>query len=241
MSLGIKTKINQTKCGCDGAIAIVGSGGYPPYSYSINMGQSYYGFPLFTNLCEGYYTVSVRDISGQTASQLVTINKPSKPTTYIVSLQTTEQIIQNNINFVTKQNVTTLNITPTLPNDVYITFDITHTNTITSSPNNTSATGISSTNLYINSSAITLSNSATTTASTVNSTPGCQNQNKYSTILSEDWKTLSYSGGNDFEIITTNTLYKNEDVNCYIGEIQSIYSINNIKIFGCNCCNITSS
>ena len=53
----------SSSCGNTGSIILYGSGGVPPYTYSIN-GSSYFGSNTFTALAAGTYTGYVKDFAG---------------------------------------------------------------------------------------------------------------------------------------------------------------------------------
>ena len=57
----------------DGAVALAGSGGVPPYSYSVDGGASYQTSPNFSGLPPGTYTAAVRDDVGVVRTQTFTI------------------------------------------------------------------------------------------------------------------------------------------------------------------------
>ncbi|MFT7589478.1 MAG: gliding motility-associated-like protein [Limisphaerales bacterium] len=61
--------------GMDGLIEVSGSGGYPPYSYSID-GYSYQPFNSFSGLTAGDYTVHVMDDNGCDVTTFITIVEP---------------------------------------------------------------------------------------------------------------------------------------------------------------------
>jgi hypothetical protein len=238
MSLSFDVSINKPICGCDGAITVIASGGNPPYQYSIDGGITYKNFPVFSNLCGANYYTTVLDISGQTVSRYTPLFSPSGKTTYTMTLNTTSNIlsITNTTNIV--QYNTTLNITPELPNSTYVTFDIIKTSSINSSPTFSSATKSSSSVLTYNSSAITISYSGQVTGETYNTIPGCQNYTLYTSATTEVWTNLTYYNGDEFTLTTTDTNYKNDETICYIGESNEKFSLSNLKIHGCGCCNI---
>lgn len=239
MALNLNFSVNKTICGCDGAITLVASGGYTPYSYSIDGGVTYKNSPIFTNMCGGNYIAVVVDLSGQTTNKLVTIDNPSGKTTYFVSLLTSDKILSTTNTLQIKEYNTTLQVTPTLPNNVYITFDILRTSTLNSSPSFSSATKTSTSILTYNSSAITYSYSGQVTGETYNTIPGCQNYTLYTDSLTEVWSNLSYSNGDSITITTIDYNYKNNETICYIGDSYEVFSIGSLKIFNCNCCNVT--
>jgi hypothetical protein len=60
--------INETADGeCDGEIEISATGGFSPYTYSIN-GGAFSGSNVFSNLCAGNYIITVKDINGNEGS-----------------------------------------------------------------------------------------------------------------------------------------------------------------------------
>lgn len=238
MSLNFDTSVNKTICGCDGGITIVTSGGYPPYQYSVDGGITYKNSPIFTNLCGGNYYAVVTDISGQTLGKYVSIQNPPDKITYFVNLNTTKTTLSKTNNSNTIQYTTTLSVTPELPNNMYVTFDVIRTSSINSSPTFSSATKTSNAVLTYNTSAITYSYSGQVTGQTFNTIPGCQENVLYTEVISEVWTNLTYSTGDEWNLTTTDTNFQNEEVICYIGDSQETFSVINLKIFGCNCCNV---
>jgi hypothetical protein len=67
------SKTNVSACINDGSIQFVGSGGVPPYTYSIN-GVNFQSSNSFTNLAPGTYTGTVKDFKGCTGTLNVTLN-----------------------------------------------------------------------------------------------------------------------------------------------------------------------
>ncbi len=71
----ILTSINvQCNGACNGSISSVITGGTIPYTYLWAPGGQ--GIPNISNLCPGTYTITVTDVLGCTANQLVTITEP---------------------------------------------------------------------------------------------------------------------------------------------------------------------
>lgn len=71
--------IVDEQCGgaCDGSITMDGLNGTPPYSYSIDSGQTFQSSNAFTGLCPGTYYLMVGDQVGQvgcSAAQAFTVN-----------------------------------------------------------------------------------------------------------------------------------------------------------------------
>jgi len=231
---------NQTICGCDGGLTITANGGTPPYFYSIDSGMTYKSIPIFTDLCSGSYNVVVTDNNGVITSSNVILSQPSKPTTYVVSLNTTSEITESSSSRVGKTYTTTLLITPSLPDGVVISFDLTHLNLTKISPNEKSASVRTESVLNYNESY--LYPDTNSTDGVTNSTKvGCQNESVYITSRVDSWSTkgsLSVDNQTKF-ILTTNTIIsKNEDNNCYLVSSDETYSINNLRVRGCSCCSV---
>lgn len=241
MSLFSEVTINQTNCGCDGGITIFAYNGYPPYTYSINNGLSYYKFPIFSNLCEGNYVVITNDISGNSSTNFVTLNPPSNPITYTIYLNTTSQIISTSPTQTITEYKTYANVFPALSSGITISFKLSHSKIFQTSPNNNSSSNTSSSVLVIDTNTIPNTSSGTTTGSTFNPIPGCQGETLYLTTFNEEWSSLSYTLGTDFELTTTDTIYRNEFVDCYISNSQHNFSISNLSISGCGCCSVITS
>jgi hypothetical protein len=64
---------NESETGeCDGELEISATGGTAPYTYSID-GGSFSGTFTFTNLCSGFYTITVKDADGNEGSLYVEV------------------------------------------------------------------------------------------------------------------------------------------------------------------------
>jgi len=241
MSLFSEVTINQTNCGCDGGITIFAYGGYPPYTYSINNGLTYYKFPIFANLCEGNYVTVVNDISGNSSTNFVTLNPPSNPITYTIYLNTTSQIISTSPTQTTTEYKTSVNVFPALTSGITISFKLSHSKIFQTSPNDDSSSNTSNSILVIDTNTIPNTSSGTTTGSTFNPIPGCQGETLYLTTFNEEWSSLSYTLGTSFELTTTDTINRNEFIDCYISNSQHNFSISNLSISGCGCCSVITS
>ncbi len=82
---------NQTNVACfgeaTGSVTVAGSGGTPPYEYSLD-GGAYQSSGTFNNLAEGTYTVTVRDFNLCTFNLPVTITEPATPVSGSITSQT---------------------------------------------------------------------------------------------------------------------------------------------------------
>jgi hypothetical protein len=233
--------INQTNCTCDGGIVVNTTNGTPPYSYSIDGGISFKNSPIFTNMCQGNYVVVVQDYSGETSSNFVTINPPQNPISYSVFLSTSQKTLQESNDFISRQYTTSINFFPVLPDNVSVTFDLIHSNILSSGPNYSSATASSVSTLTINTGTTSNSYSGSTTGSTNNQNSGCQNQPIYSTTFMEGWNSVTLTNNDTFILTTTTNLYKNDTLPCYVGTTEEIYTISNLSISGCTCCKVVKS
>jgi hypothetical protein len=232
---------NENICGCDGSFAINAFNGTPPYSYSIDSGLTFRNTPLFTNLCPGQYTIIVQDISGNTSTNTLTLLASNNFISYEVSLITDEETIVDNGVTLTKKRATSLSITPELPTGVTITFDLIHLNTSKSSPFTGSSSSTSVSTLEKNSITQSISYSSTTSSSTYNSYPGCQDQFIYINSYTEGWANLSYTNTDNIELITITSVIKNQNIPCYFGDSVDTYSLSNVSISGCYCCNVITT
>ena len=236
----VSVNLNQPLCSCDGSIIVNTSGGYPPYLYSIDNGVSYVDFPLFTNLCSGLYTVKVVDLSGNTLTSPVILNPPTPPTTYSLKLSTTSTNIVNTPITMTTIYSSVVNVSPTLPDGVTLIFDLIHNDLFTISPSGNTATIVTNSVMTKNEVTQILSGSNTTTGATnFNLTQGCQDLILYQTGLTENWNNVSMTNSDTIVINTTTTINKNVILNpCDVATSNDYYSINNVSISGCGCCNV---
>ena len=236
MALISNVNINAEICGCDGNISLSTTGGFPPYSYSINSGLSFVNIPFFTNLCGGNYYVITRDVSGTTTTNFVVVPDSTGRITYSVYTNTIMSVLQNNANVLSRKYETSVLVYPPLPSNTTITFDLLHASTSTSSPNVNSSSATTSSQLTKNGTPISISVSGQTTASTLNTISGCQNQTIFSKITNDTWNNLVLGSGQTILITTYTSVYKNESINCYLGNNTETYSISNLSISGCSCC-----
>jgi hypothetical protein len=116
---------DPTTCGntqpCDGDITITVQGGRAPYTYSINDGQTFSSSNIFSQLCEGTYTVVIKDSIGNTLKREVVVIAEATPALYEISVST------SGVTQVTNNNYTgawAVEINPPLPIGASITFDL---------------------------------------------------------------------------------------------------------------------
>jgi hypothetical protein len=241
LKTSLPVSVNQPKCSCDGNIIINAkslSGGEPPYLFSIDNGLTYYSSPIFNNLCSGLYNVRVKDSYNDIFGNNVTLNAPVPPTTYTITLNTTNTILTNTTYNLTTEYTTSVVITPELPDGVLLNFDLIHTNNFKTSPTNTTSTLVTNTVLNKNGTPISLNHLGTSTGTTVNIIPGCQDLFVYQSGLTENWSSLSITNSDTIILTTTTTVIKNEITLCTVGESSESYSLLNANINGCDCCKI---
>ena len=236
--LSLDYSINHPVCGCDGNIVLIANYGYPPYTFSINGNLTSKSFPFFDNLCSGNYYLTVNDSSGNTANNFVVMNPPSDPTTYTISLNTFSNLVQNNSTSKIVNYTNTFSITPPLPDNTTITFDLIHSNVVQSSPNQNSAVSNTSSVFSKNGSGITISFSSQTTGTSVNTIDGCQDNSIYFTSFTESWNQVQINSSDTLSLITQTSLTKIDDVTCYYSNDSDTFSIANVTISGCSCCNV---
>jgi hypothetical protein len=249
--MNLKISKNEPICSCDGSIILTVSNGSPPYTYSIDNGVTLSNLPIFSNLCSGTYSVQVTDNDGAIINSSITLSDPPIPITYSVLLEKTERIIVNDGITKTKLTEVSIRVEPELPNGAYITFDLTHTNILETSPVY-SAASLSTNSVLTQISPfvpiflslpeietnIPNSFSETTTGSTNNTYPGCQNQPLYFTTFYEVWNSLQIYSGVTYVLQTSSTTVQNINDNClYINDTDS-YSVVNTQIFNCSCCSV---
>lgn len=229
---------NDTICGCDGSIVLNAIGGNTPYEYSVDGGVTFKTLPIFDNLCYGIYKVLVKDSLGYTNSSQIELNKPSDPTTYVISLVKTSNISVNTGTVTTKNYFSKVVVTPQLPETATITFDLIHTNKFSSSITETSASIETNTLLESNGTYVDYTYSNITTGTTFNTRDGCQDQTVYLTGETQVWEGLTYMLNDDIVINTTTTLTKNFVNGCDSASADDRFFITNVRIEGCDCCTV---
>ena len=239
-NLSVSAKVNNTNCGCDGALILMGSDGYPPYNYSINNGVTFGKSPIFSNLCGGIYTIAIQDSSGNTSSNTVTLNNPNPKTSYKLFLNISERITNRTTTNLTKEYTVTVGTAPILPDGVTVTFDLIHSNDFKTSPSWTSATSSVSSILLSDSTPITISTTGETTGSTVNSSPGCQSEFIYNKSYTENWNSVVFTNSVNLLLTTVSSVTQNISNMCYVGRNTDTFYVANLKINGCSCCLVTT-
>lgn len=224
----------------NGNITFRASGGYPPYQYSIDGGLTYKSSPLFSKLGAGTYQTVIKDSSGNTFSNNITLLGPPRPTIYQVSLQTSSLIPRSASNVTTRQFTSTIKVTPDLPDGVVLTFDLIHTGTFRRSPSFTAATLVTNTLLKKNLFTYSASTVLSGTGNTLNTSSGCQQKVIYVDNLTETWEDVKYSKTDTLSLITSTSVTRNSIDKCYVGESIDNFILTNLTISGCSNCGVSN-
>jgi hypothetical protein len=224
----------------DGNITFRTSGGYPPYQYSIDGGLTYKSSPLFNKLGPGSYQTVIKDSSGNTVTNQITLVGPARPTVYQVSLQTSNVIPRSASNVTTRQFTSTITVTPELPAGVSISFDLVHTGTFKRSTTLTAATLVTNSLLKKNSLNYSANTIDTVTSTTLNTVSGCQQKTIYVNNLTETWTSVKYFSGDILSLNTTSTVTRNVTEKCYVGESIDDFILTNLTISGCTNCGVSN-
>ena len=239
----LDTSVSQPSCVCDGQITLNPSGGQPPYEYSINDGLTYENSNVYTNLCPGIYSVSVKDSLDNTINDSVTINELLPQTSYLVNLSTTIETITNTPSELRRLIETKLSVTPPLPVGVTIEAGIIHTG------------------IWANSIKPGYSNLVRTVDLTKNGTsiiplsgisasflPGSAQCTQGPTTIQYQTTTNTWSnvviGNGDIIIINTDSklTYPIPSSNaCEFGTDSNSFEISNLRINGCDCCTVVNN
>jgi hypothetical protein len=236
------SSVNQPSCECDGTITINPSNGTPPYQYSIDNGVTFSSSGLFNGLCPGTFILQIKDsLNNLSTSETVILNNFTAPTTYTISLLTTNNVTTNNLTTLTTQYTTTVNVTPTLPIGTTITFDLLHTNGFGRGPNSTSASIISNSVLNKNSTVISITSTGSSNVVTTNTINGCQGTSVYVTTKNDNWVSVSVTNGDTMVINTTTTQIRTLPIfECSTATYDDTFYILNPLISGCDCCTVNT-
>lgn len=239
----LDTSVSQPSCICDGQITLNPSGGQPPYEYSINNGVTYENSNIYTNLCPGIYSVSVKDSLDNTINDSITINPLLPQTSYSVNLATTVQVIANNVNTYHRLFTTTLSVTPPLPVGVTIYADIVHTGIWANSRKPGYSNLVRTVDLTKNNTSIIGSN--TLSGSLLPGSAECTvgpNTIQYQTITNT-WSSVGIGNGDSIIIETDSNLTFSDPSTsaCDFGTDSNSFEISNLRIEGCDCCTVVNN
>lgn len=224
-------------CECDGSIIFDPSGGVPPYQYSIDNGLTQSSSAVFDNLCEGTYTLILRDSLDNVSVNTVVLTNNQQPVTYTVSLIPTVSIISNTPTLSTKQITTTVSVSPQLSPGTSLNLTLNHNNLFKSSPSPTSSTLTTNTVLNINGVPQSPPSTTTGTVATNNTTINCIGNLVYETTTTDIWSSVIVNSG-DVVVLNTTTSVSKTMEKCIVGQSFDTYSITTASIIGCSCCNV---
>jgi hypothetical protein len=235
-----RTSVNHPTCACDGSLTILITNGYPPFQYSINGGVTYQSSSIFPSLCSGTYFVKVIDSLQNIYTDSIILNKATPPTVYTLKLNTSSKTSVNTSTNLTKNYITTVNVTPTLPDGVSLTFNLSHNNNFYSSPTSGTSSQVVNSILYIDGTPQSITSSDTSSNSLSFSTvAGCQSNQLFYTGISEYWESIVITNTTIIELQTTSIINKSLPMTiCSVGKSDETYSINNASINGCGCCTV---
>jgi len=210
-NLSLKVSTNEPQCeGCDASISIEGSGGIPPYQYTINGGQTWVGSPIFQGLCASVtYTPQIKDSTDTiVVSQSGNVSFTPKVTTgYTISMNRVSTVQVSNTSY---EYTYVVSITPPLPNNgTTIKFDINFSGMFTQTPYLNSATKSYVTEIIKNGLTIpSVDDDVVTTAT--NTTQGCTNYLIYNTTFNREYTNLTINSTDVYSI----TLITNYQLTC---------------------------
>lgn len=96
---------------CNGGITVSATGGYAPYTYSLD-GVNFQLGNIFSNLCAGQYSVTTKDSQNQVSNQIVTISNGGAPQVYVIGFGVLGNQIVNSSQQILSWEMT---VTPQLP------------------------------------------------------------------------------------------------------------------------------
>jgi hypothetical protein len=244
-TLTFSPSVNQPECECDGTIGTIPTGGTPPYQYSINNGLTYFNSPIFTNLCPGTYSITVKDNDNVTTNNSVVLTSTFLPTTYNLTLNTVSNIITNTPTIYEVSFLTTLNISPAIPPGVNITVDLGHLGIFENLGTSNYSTLIRSVVLKKNQTPITITNTNTSNY-VLPAPPQCLLVDEESPSISRqfsattnNWNLIAIGVGDIITIETNSKVIKTSQSNqCRNGVDVNTFSVTNPSISGCSCCDV---
>lgn len=225
---GFTPNVNSPTCGSNGSIIFTPFGGTPPYTYSIDGGNNYVSSPVFNNLSSGQYVSYIKDSSGYTSSQVVTLLPGPALINYNLLLS------------YTGPNSFSVTISPPLPIGVTATFDFTHKNSFTVGPLPTSATYNNTVTFNVN--GIPLVYTSANPPINYPPTPiiNCITSNMYQTDKQYNWIGVNMGSGTIINGTFTDIISPVLPTpKCYTALGTKTLMISNPRI-SCDCCTITA-
>ena len=213
-------RVNQPECGCDGSLILTPFGGTPPYTFSIDGGTTYAATTIYNDLCQGTYIVYVKDSSGFTYSETVTLSAPTSSVNYILTMA------------YLGGNTFGVSISPSLSIGATVTFDVIHTNTFIVGPLQSSATYNNTVTLNVNGVPVSYTPPPVLTQlSPVPQQFPCQGSFQYTTTKQFTWVGLSMTFGTIINGSFTNTISPVLPTpQCFVATTSYYIYINNVRI-----------
>lgn len=233
----LRSKVTNNTCptNCDGIIVASAIGETTPYVYSldsVNFKQS----PIFSNICEGQYSLSVSASTGAIVSSIVSVNTDFESSIYNVSL---ENISQESISNEIVQTTFKLNIVPELKVGDVLSLTLNSTNQITKYEPGSSS-GSNTMNVYKNTSGLTPTIAPTVTVSL--NRPYCSPSQINSQYIDSIYTTTLMSGDTLTGITTStinNILFETDSNGCSTKiEQKNTIKILSARINTCKCCKV---
>jgi hypothetical protein len=225
--INVSAVVNDGACGVGGSIIVQGLGGFSPYTYSIDGGNSYQPSPIFNNVAPAYYNIYVKDINNTigTLSNVQVQNTPA--TNYNLTL---------NVNYTLNTFIVTA---PVLPAGVSLSFDLVMNSWFTYYP-----IGLTPPPLYNNIMTINGTYTMSLTNTTLNLVPltgpctvggpinATQIHNTYT-------NTITLTSNQTVTGSTTNSIINAPSGSCQgaVGYYQ--LSMVNPAVINCNCCTLS--
>lgn len=245
--LTLTVNANNPLCStqANGSVSIVGNGGVPSYTYSLN-GVTYQNSNTFLNLNSGSYTAYIKDSLGTIATQSFTLTSQQNFQNYNVNLVLTQGNTVSVGNSFTKTSTWSVSVSPNpLPAGVTVNMNLLfnvgwtgYTATPTIGPTITnSITPNSNPNATV-----TLLSSGTTTGTSI-LRPGCEgaliNTSARTTTYSVQLSTNGFASGNIVQYINTPCGEINGCPNS--GILKDTISLQNITISPNQCRSISTN
>ena len=227
---------NGTK-NCDGSITIAATYGTSPYYYSINNGLTWQTSNFFFNLCPNTYTTLVRDSSGATLSNVITVSYNQSPITYQLSfslVDTQTNPAPNSNSAISHYNIIS---TPAIPVGITVqaSLDFSLVKIINGPGSGTITNG-----LIVSQDGINVSPTNPQSTNTLTSRPNCSPETQITTTDTQSYSiTLSSTSiilvtSSSALAITNGQISTNSCVTVLEGKISG--HITNPVINWCNCC-----
>lgn len=240
LPLNSQVVVQNTTCvngnDCNGSIIVNTSGGQKPYQYSINGGNTYQTSNIFNGLCEGTYSVIVKDSQNiqQQSTAVVGTDKTLQKYNLIVTIDSVQPIGSNE-----KITNWSLSVNPELPDGVVINFDLNLTNL---KQINGPGSGIITINNNLYKNNVLVSPDSVSSSSVAYDRPSCS-PNSTEEIGENITYSLSITKGDSITGTTYASVFitdpQTDSNGCITTLLQrTSYKLSNGVITGCECCEL---